>query len=106
MAFDPGGSFVDFRIRVDASEAITSISELNRLFTTYLSLARRTGLPESIVDALSRIYQLQAAIQALHRSILLLEVASGPIGWATALGGIALSAVMITDQALIGSRTR
>ena len=106
MAFDPGGSFVEYKIRVDTSEAATSGSELNRLFTTYLSLARRTGLPESIVDALSRIYQLQAAIQALYRSILLLEAASGPIGWAIALGGISLSAVMITDQALIGSRTR
>ena len=100
------GGDVTYNLKVDNSQAAASISELNRLFSTYLSLARRTGLPESIVDALSRIYQLQAAIQALYRSILLLEVASGPIGWAIALGGISLSAVMITDQALIGARTR
>ena len=100
------GGDVTYNLKLDNSQAAASISELNRLFSTYLSLARRTGLPESIVDALSRIYQLQAAIQALYRSILLLEAASGPIGWAIALGGISLSAVMITDQALIGARTR
>ena len=100
------GGDVTYNLKLDNSQAAASIAELNRLFTTYLSLARRTGLPESIVDALSRIYQLQAAIQALYRSILLLEAASGPIGWAIALGGISLSAVMITDQALIGARTR
>jgi len=67
------GGDVTYNLKLDNSQAAASISELNRLFSTYLSLARRTGLPESIVDALSRIYQLQAAIQALYRSILLLK---------------------------------
>ena len=97
---------VIFNLEVNVEEATKDITELNRLFTTYLSLARRSGLPENIIEALARIQQLRVAIQTLYTSILLLEAASGPIGWLTAIGGVTLGAAMLTDQMLVGSRTR
>jgi hypothetical protein len=97
MAFDPGGSFVEYKIRVDTSEAVANISELNRLFTTYVSLARRMGLPENIMDAIAKIQQLRITVQMAYRSIMLLETATGPIGWAIGLGGLAITGFMVAD---------
>lgn len=89
---------ITFNLRVDASEAITNIAELNRLLTTYVALARRVGLPENIMDAIARMQQLRIAAETAYRSVMLLYTASGPIGWAVAIGGLVLSAFMLSDQ--------
>jgi len=89
---------VTFNLRVDASEAIENISDLNRLLTTYLSLARRAGRPEDLLELLSRIQQIRVAIQTLYRSVMLLYTATGPLGWAIGLGGLAMGGMMLADQ--------
>ena len=97
MAFDPSGSFVEYRIRVDTLEAATSVSELNRLLTTYVALARRAGLEGDIMTALAKLQQLRIAIQTTYQSLLLLYTASGPIGWLIGLGGVAMGGLMTAD---------
>ena len=89
---------VTFNLEVDTSNAKRDLQELNRLFTTYLSLARRAGLPENIVDAMSRIQQLRISIETTYRSLWMLYTASGPIGWAIAIGGLAMGGLMLADQ--------
>ena len=87
-----------YNLKVDTTETAKNIRELNRLFTTYLALARRAGLPENVLDALAQIQQFRVAIETLHRSIMLLYTTSGPIGWAIGIGGLALSGFMLLDQ--------
>ena len=82
---------------MSTSEAVTNISELNRLLTTYVSLARRMGLPENIMDAIAKIQQLRITVQTAYRSIILLETATGPIGWLIGLGGLAITGFMLAD---------
>jgi len=73
------------------------IRELNRLYTTYLSLAHRAGLPEDVVEAMRKIQQLRLAIESAYKSIMILQAATGPLGLATGLGGLALSGLMFAD---------
>lgn len=98
MAFDPSGSFVEYTIRVDTSEATANISELNRLLTTYVSLARRLGIEGDLMDAIARFQQLRIAAETAYRSVMLLYTATGPIGWLIGIGGLGLSVLMAADQ--------
>jgi len=79
-------------------EAIPTISEFNQLTTTYLSLARKTGLPENIVQAGVTLQQFRVTLQLATRSAQLLMAATGPWGIALGLGGFALSTIMLIDQ--------
>jgi len=89
---------VTFNLELNTTQALEEIQELNNLFTTYLALARRMGLPDDIMMALSMIQQMRIAAETAYRSIMLLYTASGPIGWAIGLGGIALAGFMTADQ--------
>jgi hypothetical protein len=90
---------VTWNLRVETSEAVTNIAELNRGLTTYLALAHRMGLPENIMDALTLLQQIRVAAQTAYRSIMMLYTSTGPIGWAIGLGGLALSGFMAADMA-------
>jgi len=85
------------QLRMDIGRAKIEVAEFNRLFTTYLSLARKFGFPPHAMEFLVKIQQLRVAVQALHRSIMLLYTTTGPIGWLIGLGGLALSAFMMAD---------
>lgn len=89
---------VSFKLEIDASRAADDIRELNRLLTTYVALARRVGIPENIMEGIRRLQQLRIAIETTYRSLWMLYAASGPIGWITALGGLALGGLMLADQ--------
>lgn len=88
---------ISFSLEADTSKVATNIAELNRLLTTYLSLAHRVGLPEDIMDAMRRIQQLRIIAQTATTAINLLYTATGPIGWAIGLGGLAVSGFMWAD---------
>lgn len=93
---------ITFNLDVDTSMAQTNIGELNRLLTTYVALARRVGLPENIMEAVRHIQQLRIAFETAYRSAMLFYTATGPIGWAIGLGGMAVSGVMLYDQMEMG----
>jgi len=88
------GGDVTYNLKVDNSQVVRSISELNRLLTTYISLARRLGIEGDIITAIAAMQQLRIAIETTYRSLMLLYTTSGPVGWAIALGGIALGGAM------------
>jgi len=89
---------VTFNLELNTTQALEGIQEINNLFTTYLALARRMGLPDDVMMALSIFQQLRVAAETAYRSIMILYTASGPIGWIIGIGGIALSGFMAADQ--------
>jgi len=89
---------ITYNITVSTSEAVTNISELNRLLTTYVALARRLGIEGNLMDAIARFQQLRIAAETAYRSVMLLYTATGPIGWLIGIGGLGLSALMAADQ--------
>jgi len=93
----PGEHEVSYSLTVDTTKTAANIRELNRLYTTYLSLADRAGLPEDVVEAMRKIQQLRLAIESAYKSIMILQAATGPLGLATGLGGLALSGLMFAD---------
>lgn len=98
----PGTSIAELRddvkgLKGDIDNTKKAAAELNRLLTTYIALARRMGLPPEVIDLIARFQQARIMVQTLIHSIHLLEAATGPVGWALALGGIALSGFMATD---------
>ena len=96
------GGDVTYNLKIDTSQTRANITELNTLLTTYLSLARKTGLPPNIIDAMARIQQLRVAFDMAYRSAMLFYGATGPIGWALGLGGMAISGLMLMDQMEMG----
>lgn len=77
---------VTFNLEINAENAADQLREVNDLFTTYLALANRAGLRGDIMDALRKLQQMRIALQLTLRAIELFEAASGPLGWAMALG--------------------
>ena len=78
-------------------QIMPSITELNRLLTTYISLARKIGLPPEIMDFIAQMQQLRVTVQMAIRSIQLFYTVSGPIGWLLGLGGLAMTGMMVAD---------
>ena len=93
---------ITFNLDVDNSMARTSMGELNRLMTTYVALARRAGLPENVMETIRILQQLRIAFEMAYRSAMLFYAATGPVGWAIGLGGMAMSGMMLVDQMEMG----
>lgn len=93
------GHTVTFNLEIDTTNAKANIIELNRLFTTYLALTRRMGLPENVVDAMRKIQQMRIAIQTATMAINILYAATGPVGLAIGLGGLAMAGFEIAGVA-------
>ena len=55
MAFDPAGSFIEYRIRVDTSEANVSLSEFRASLAAVLTLMNTIGLPPPFDEAAAKI---------------------------------------------------
>lgn len=105
MAFGYGGGLVDARryvqgLKTDIDMALPSLREMNRLFRTYLSLAHRMGLPPEILQIPTMAYQAIAAIKMLTRSVQMMYLELGPVGWALAIGGLAVSSLMVVDVSM------
>ena len=82
----------------ESEKAIVNVNELNRSARTYLALARRGGLPENVMQAITSVYQLDIAFKTAYRSAMMLYGATGLLGIATGVGGIALGVLMLVDQ--------
>jgi hypothetical protein len=57
----------------------------------------RLGLPANIDQAIMKVQRLAMTIRLLHTSMLALEAASGPLGWALAIVGGISAAVSVGD---------
>lgn len=85
---------VSFTLEVNTSRAVRALLKVQTVLYGVLGLLHRLGLPEPIDAAIRKLQQLIAAANMLRRSLILLETASGPLGWTmatVAVVGTALS---------------
>lgn len=82
----------------DLGKVKTEIREVNQGFTTYLALADESGLPRSMIQGLRTFQQVRIAVEMLHRSFIMMQAATGPIGWLVGLGTFTVSTLMLVDQ--------
>lgn len=89
-----------YELEVDNSKARASLRQVETLAYRVIGLFRRIGLPENIDAAIQKIQRAIATIRLLHSSLVALEAASGPIGWALAITGIISAAWSTYDYAM------
>jgi hypothetical protein len=88
---------VTFNLELNVEQAIDNARRLELLLYRSIALLGRLGLPENIDQAISKVQRLIMTIRLLHTAMIALEAASGPIGWALALVGVA-SALLSTGD--------
>jgi len=93
---------VTFNLELNVEQAYAEIRKLQTLLFRVLGLLRRLGLPEEIDRALAIIQRTIMAARLLYTSLLTLESASGPMGWALAIVGVTSAAVSVADVAIEG----
>ena len=93
---------VTFNLELNVEQTYTEIRRLQTLLFRTVGLLRRLGLPEEIDRALAIIQRTIMAARLLYTSILALETASGPLGWALAIVGVTTAAVSVADIAIEG----
>lgn len=85
-------------LKTEFSELKPSVLEANRLLTMYVALSRKMGIEGPIIDAVAKFQQVRIAAEMTYRSVLLLYMATGPLGIAVGFGGTLLSGLMMADQ--------
>ena len=93
---------VTFNLELNVQQVYTELQRIQTLLFRIIGLLRRLGLPEEIDYAIAKIQRVIMAIRLLYTSLLALEAASGPYGWALALVGFTTATVSITDIAIEG----
>lgn len=88
---------VIFNLELNVEQALDNARRLDLLLYRSLALLGRLGLPENIDQAIAKVQRLVMTIRLLHTAAIALEAASGPIGWALALVGVA-SALLSTGD--------
>lgn len=97
---------VSFSLEINVEEALTEIRKVQTLLYRTLGLLRRFGLPEDISEGVAFVQRLIAALNALRLSLIALQAAAGPVGWALAIVGIVGTAVTFADTIESGMQTR
>jgi len=86
------------QLKREVEETKTTLADVNSMLTTYLALANRAGLRGNIIDALRKLQQMRIALQLTLRAIQLFEAASGPVGWAIAIGTGLVAGYAVADS--------
>ena len=92
-----------FNLELNVEEAFSRVRRLELLFFRALGLwnrlARLLGLPDDspIMQATEKVQRLIMLIRQLHTAIILVEAASGPLGWAYAAVGVGAAFMSATD---------
>jgi hypothetical protein len=88
---------VSFSLEVNVEPAYENVRRLETAYYRSLSLARRMGLPDNVDFAIAKIQQYIAMMNKLRLTMIALETASGPVGWALALIGAASLMMDVAD---------
>jgi hypothetical protein len=88
---------VTFNLELNTEILTDNLRQLERLAYRALGLLQRFGLPEDVNQAVEKIQRLVMTIRLLHSAIIMLQTASGPIGWALALTAVGSAAFSIGD---------
>jgi len=96
---------VTFNLELNVEQTLSEIRRLETLLFRTISLIRRLGLPEDIDALISKIQRTIMTVRILHTSLIALQAASGPVGFALAGVGIATAALSFTDVIQTGMYT-
>ncbi len=81
---------IEYLLTVNLEQCATQIQQFERLLFRSLSLLRRMGLPEDVTQGINTIQRMITTLRMLRISLLALQAAAGPVGWATALIGLTI----------------
>lgn len=84
---------VSFSLEINVKPTYEDIRKVQTVVYRYISLMRRLGLPENVDDAIEKMQRLIMISNQLRLSFIALQAASGPVGWALALAGLAGTAL-------------
>jgi hypothetical protein len=88
---------ITFNLELNVEECVSNIRKVEGLLYRSLALLNRLGLPEDMRQGIYLMERMVMVIRLLHTSLILLEAASGPLGWARALVGAGTAAVSFGD---------
>lgn len=88
---------VSFSLQVNVEDTLEQARKLQTILYRGIGLMRRMGLPPEIDAAIMKIQRLIAMLNTLRLTMIAVHAASGPIGWALALIGVATFALDFGD---------
>lgn len=97
---------VSFSLQVNVEDTLAEIRRLQTVLYRSLSLLQRLGLPEDVEKGIIFVRRMIAVLNELRLAILAVQAASGPIGWALALLGLAGAGFSYADMIESGMNTR
>jgi len=108
MSFGQAGGLVEYKLRVDTSEAVEGFRELEQVALRYLVLARRLGLPDDVNVAMSVAARAVVTMRQLEQTIRMLDLAmaGSPMGWAMFAATTAFTAISFVDTIEMARSTR
>lgn len=95
---------VVFNLELDVTQTINDARRLETLLFRSLGLLRRLCGNESIDALIDKTQRAVMIVRLLHTSIIALEAASGPVGWALAGIGIVSAALSASDLVFDATR--
>jgi hypothetical protein len=93
------GGEINYELKVDTTKTARGLLKVQTLLYGILGILHRLGLPEPIDAAIVKIQRLISALNMLRLTLIGVEAASGPIGWAMA--GIAVAGTVLTTGDLM-----
>lgn len=87
------GGEIDYKLTVNTANVLREIQILTGFFNSYARLLRKLGLPEEHAKLLREIQKTIMLLQKLRLTMIAVQAASGPIGWA--LAGIGAASFLI-----------
>ena len=91
---------VTFNLELNVEKAIGNIRQLETLLYRSLALVRRLCGNEDVDAAILKFQRLTMTVRLLHSAFIMLDSATGPIGWAIAIIGFIGGLVTAGEMAL------
>jgi hypothetical protein len=91
---------VTFNLELNVETALSNARQLEFILYRTFGLLNRLGLPSEINQAIIQIQRLIMMIRLLHTTMIMLELATGPIGWAKAI--LSAGALTISTGQILG----
>lgn len=99
------GGDITYNLRVDTTKTARDLLKVQTLLYGTLGILHRLGLPEPIDAAIIKIQRLISTLNMLRMSLIAVEAAAGPVGWAMAGISVAGTVLTIGDTLEMGMDT-
>lgn len=91
------GQTYDIEVNVDIRKATEELKKYSVVLYGILGILSRMGLGEEFTEIMRKIQQMIATINMLRASLILLQTASGPVGWAMAVVSVAGTILTLSE---------